>query len=276
MPQPVSGVSGVSGVRETGIQNPEGTPEETFGGPAQPHADITQTIFPYQTVMGQPVHGPYGTAQPVIEDEPTVLNAGISGDLLDNTPRNHAAPWPKGITSGSTRDAQEAAWEAQASLGRHSADFGAKNARLYGDISPSAGNHLVIDYVDAGDSMLDGAIPGQLRGQRGRDRVQGYQKQNQYGFDSAHVHGTYSMPGVPGNHFMLKPGGRPLLIDPPGGNVAAGTGQDSVFAGQQPQSTFSPQGAVLTQPPAAYVQPPQGYVGPPMSPTSQAWGWPEW
>lgn len=275
MAQPVSGLTGLAGLHDSAIQSPEGTPEETFGGPAQPHAETQATIYPWQNIAGQPVHGPYSPAGNV-GDSPEVPNAGTGGTLLDETPNQHAAPWPKGITSGGTRDAVEAAYEAQASYERHGADFGAKNARIYGDIPPPPVTHLVVDYTSAGDSMLDPGIPRQMRGQRGFDRVQGFQVQNTHGFDSAHVREVSAMPGVPGNYFALKPGGRPLLIDPPGGNVLAGTGQDSAFAGQDPAVTFSPQGATLVNSPAQYEQPPEAYVGPPVNPTAQEWGWPEW
>lgn len=273
----MAGLTGLTGLTSTTNDDPEGSAEVTYGGPSEVHAQNHPGIYPWQDLPGDPPHGPYGTQAQLIEGVPGSQPAGAPGPLTNIRPTTHAAPWPKGIGSGDNSCIQEAAEDAWCSAERHTSDQNEVNPRLTGRIAPPNVAQMTFNYNSRGQSGLATDVPPQLKGARGKDMAQGFQKPMDYDFAGAHVSERFPMPGVPGNYLWQRPGARPLIIETPNaGNPAWGTGQDSVFAGQTPQVTYGPTGAVLQNPPNQYQNSPEPTVNPALNPQSAGWGWSEW
>lgn len=243
--------------------DPEATPEERLGEPADPrHGELTGGPYPWEAFPGEP-HGPYGLDNQLIGGADIVLLADPAGQLAqdptaDLQPVTHAAPWPKGIPQGVGPD-ETADWNAQLA-GIHAENFGADRAVLYDPGSdPVQDNWRDFYDVDPGQSVQDPSVPGQVKASAGgwgnTDRVQSFAKQNEYGFDSAHLHRRYAAGSIPGNYMWMRPGSRPMVVDIPGTAVTP-VGPDSPFYGQDPSIPFNTQGAALTVLPAEYQAPP--------------------
>ncbi len=278
------GLTGLSGFSapDAIVAVPESSAADTQGGSADPrHGQATlNTIYPWQTI---PVQGdymtPYGTALQLMGTPPLAHPSGIPGQdpRADLTPDTHAAPWPTlGPADSEVRNLDHAAQVAQQSALLHASDTGAAREITY-NIPEPAGNWGTIDYTTAGQTLLADGMPRQLMGSVGgvgsTDRIQGMATQNGYTFDSAHVHERISQQGVPGNFMWLRPGGRPLVIEPHG-STNNFSGQDSPFTGASTnlqQSTRSVQGAVLQTPASPYVAPPDPMLSAPVDVNQAVW-----
>jgi len=108
-------------------------------------------------------------------------------------------------------------------------------------------------------------IPGQLMsssyGYGTRDRVQSMARQNEFGFDSAHMHRRYATGPIPGNTMWMRPGGRPMRKTL-AGPARPAIGPSSPFAGQNLGFNFNPDGAVLQNVPSEYQPPPNPTLQP--------------
>jgi hypothetical protein len=268
MSQPLTGLTGLTGWVDA---TPEATAEERLGGTADPrHGNIGEvaTPYPWEVFPGES-HGPYGLENDLLGMDicSFVEPAGIlyQDPTADQSPiRSHGAPWPKGVPSSVTPDGTEA-WRDQI-IGIHESNLGGSREMLY---EPSAfavqDNWVEISETEAGQSNQV-PIPGQIMtggvsGWGSRDRVQSNAQQNQYGFDSAHMHRRYAAGSIPGNFMWMEPGSRPMVKSIPG-TAKIPVGVDSPFAGQDIGQSYSAQGSALLVLPTGYVAPPDPALAP--------------
>lgn len=263
MTQPITGLTALASYQSIDEMN-QATPEDRMGGIADPmHADAIPPSFGRGSRIGTPI-GPNGPENQIISDFDSwaLMPAGNEYDdpQFDHTPTRRAGPIPRGVMSG-TIDA----------LSPESiADQLAQSAMLHG-INTNAAAHsqrdldaqndawFTVEQVNPGNSDLQ-AIGNQAKsagfGWGTRDRTQSFAPQNQYGFDSAHMHRRYAQSPIPGNYMYLKPGGRPMVKGLPGPARPA-IGPDSPFTGDNLGQAFSIDGALLQNVPSEYVPPPQ-------------------
>lgn len=175
-----------------------------------------------------------------------------AGTNPDQTPRTHAAPGPGWAGS---YDSPELLQVHENSVAIHSADFGALAGRL---TAPGGWAQPDVDQWQAnepGETAQD-PVTGQLRAWGGRDRVQGYNRSNGYGFDAGHrQRTTLSAPVV---NAYLDPAERPFVIPQASGNF---TPTDAV---QGPNPVGYMRGAenLNSTPQSAYAPPPDPEVAP--------------
>lgn len=248
------------------VTSPDATPEQRSGGAGTlTPPEMAADRYPWQADPTQP-HGPYGTESGLLGvDIATEIDpAGFLAQdpTADLTPLTHAAPWPKGVPQ--SNDPTEVTARAQEMADIHSANLGGSRAMLYDPTAEPVNDEWVgVDHVSAGQSQ-QADIPDQLKGSTGgfgsTDRVQSFARQNQYGFDSAHVQHRYANGKIPGNFLWQRPGGRPLQVNVSGQNMP--TGVSSPFAGQDTSRSFDTQGAALAVIPAEYEAPPDPALAP--------------
>lgn len=254
--------------------DPELSPEEQQGGPADPRHGLPllglPPNYPWQVLAGVAPHGPYGQeAQMIGTTEGWIPPAGI-GDQdprFDATPVTHAAPWPKGVEQSVDPDAVARQLEQSAAI--HSSNTGA-SLRMT-QRTPALQDQWTDFYtVDAGTTLQDPNINDQIksaapRGYGSTDRVSSFARQNSYGFDAAHLHRRYATGSIPGNYMWMEPGGRPM-IKTQAGPARPAVGEDSPFTGQDLGASYGPQGAVLYDVAAEYTAPPEPYLAPSYAP----------
>jgi len=188
---------------------------------------------------------------------------GLPGTVNpDETPRTHAAPGPGWAGS---YDSPELWQVHENSVAIHSQDFGALEGRI---TSPGGINQPELDQWEAnepGENVLE-PVTGQLQFMGGRDRTQGYNKSNRYGFDAGHRRRTtFQAPVI---NTFLDPSERPFVIPQASGNFAptdAVQGPDPVgyMRGAEnvnatPQSSYSPVPDPELAPPAPLAGAPAG------------------
>lgn len=263
------------------IADPGAPPEIVHGGPADAaHGTLLWADpFPYPWLYQAGVATPDATvAGDLLGRTPPAMPAGTDPSLYASATEtgSHAAPWPAfGTADSAVNDIDAAGDRAAANALLHSLDTGDPYAFEYAcypaDVMPW---ELSPDYVSPGQSILSPDIPDQLRGQMGRDRLQGLAPINRYGFDSAHVtrHGPVPTGDVPGNFLWLDGSQRPLRTQI-AGRITYPTGTGSYFEGQDP-GAGSVDGAVLTGLPTSYQTPPEPPVaGPGQYDAAPVWGW---
>lgn len=260
MPQGITGIVGWVNA------DPEATAEERSGGPADPrHGNIGQqaTPYPWETFPGEP-HGPYGLENQFLGSDVTdfIDPAGMlwQDPTADETPITHAAPWPKGVPQSVQPD--EVAARRQESADIHASNLGGSRELLYlPTLNPQQDVWQELVETDPGitfpamQSLPDQLLSGGSGGWGSRDRVQSNARQNQHGYDSAHMHRRYAVGSIPGNYPWMAPGARPLVKSIPG-TAGFPVGIDSPFQGQNMGQSYDSQGAALTVLPAAYEAPP--------------------
>jgi hypothetical protein len=261
--------------------SPELTAEQQQGGPADPRhgADLwaDPVRYPWEVLAGVHQHGPYGTQAQMIGsiDQGSPAGTGAQDPTFDATPRTHAAPWPKGVYQSVQPD--DVARRRMESASIHASTTGASR-RMHTTTAAQQDTWTDFLTVDAGSSLQDPGVPGQLKAAAGgfgtTDRVGSFARQNGYGFDSAHFHRRYATGSVPGNYMWMRPAGRPLVKSQPGPARPA-VGEDSPFTGQDLGVSFGVQGAVLQGSAVEYTAPPEPYVaaayGPSPEPASVSW-----
>lgn len=259
----IGGIRGIGGYSNKPViyNNPEATPEQRLGGPYDPrHAQPGETAspYPYEAFPGEQ-HGPYGLDNQMLGFDICSYTAPAGVMAQDPTgdaqPITRAAPWPKGVPQSNTPD-EVAARLSEVQAIRSGGNFGAARAHMIEPtLNAEQDNWIEYADVDAGQS-LQVPVPDQLKSQGGTDRVQSFARQNEYGFDSAHLHRRVAAGSIPGNYMWLEPGSRPQVIDPVGtANVPVGA--DSPFTGQNPRQNYSTEGAVLYDLPVAYQPGPE-------------------
>ena len=258
-PAPISGLTGLYD------PTPQATPEEIWGGPADPsHGGglDPSSGFIYEQFYSGP-HGPYGPDNAVLGEDPSVYTER-AGQLFqdprgDQQPQTHAANWPKGLSQAQDPGPEDNTKRLRESFLIHSQDQGM--SRQFDSLPPQNDTWQDVDYTDPGSPTLQSnSVPKQVGSVVGAfgssDRNQSLAKQNEYGFDSAHVHRRYATGSIPGNYMMLEPGSRPLRHDRLGSVPNIPTGDDSPFTGQDTTTSYNTQGAVLQVLPTEYPEPP--------------------
>lgn len=277
----------------TGLQGLTGLAPAT----GQPDYYTEGWVDPYEQIKGpDPVHGQYTVGSPPAFPWLMIQEQGYGVPPLPDMPigriphaslpvesdpdlyasptetHSHTAPWPTfGVDDFSPHDASHQAWRIEANAALHSADTGQAAAfTMRGDLTtPWLRDDM--DYVSAGETNLQ-PVPDQLRGNLGRDRVQGYAPVNVDGFDSAHVHVPGAETDVAGNYLWLTPTSRPVVVRPTGYRDWP-VGPDSPFEGQVPGSggLGDPTAAVITDPPPSYSPPPEPAVAAPLTGDDTVW-----
>lgn len=267
MVQPLGGLVGFVN------SDPEATASQRHGGTADPaHNSLGEVADPYPwEVFPGETHGPYGPENEYIGMEDvnhyiTPADEVYDDPTMDQTPvRGHAAPWPKGVPQSPDPDSQQA-WRDQ-SDDIHASNMGGSREMLYEPtLSPVQDEWNLIDETDPGLLFPQmEPIPGQIMtggsgGFGSRDRVQSMARQNEYGFDSAHIRRRYASGSIPGNYMWLEPGARPL-VKSIAGRATIPVGDSSPFAGQDPGESYDSQGSTLLVLPAEYQAPPDPSLG---------------
>lgn len=265
----LTGLTGVAGYQQQINTDAQATPEERYGGTADPrHANKGEQATPYpwesKSTQAASMHGPYGPENQLLDDmwffwEP----AGHPSENpdMDNTPSRRAAPWPKGINSGAvpSGNPDDIANQLVQSAAIHAVNMGASRKMTHTSLDPRNDTWQDFEENDPGHSDLrpldkQALSSGFMWGTR--DRTQSMARQNEFDFDTAHKHRRWADSGIPGNTMWLRPGGRPLMKSLPGPARPA-IGPDSPFAGQDLGAAFDPTGSVLQNVPTEYVPPPQ-------------------
>lgn len=264
----LTGLTGLAGYQVRIDTDSQATPEERSGGTADPRHGMRGEQAPPYLWNSQMVqaggHGPYGADNQLLGDADWVWEP--SGDesedpYFDHTPATRAAPFPRGILSGpipgETPDA--VAEQRMKSAAIHGVDCGASKVMQHTLQDPQQDRWEGFYEVNPGHSD-DVAPPRLFRGFGfmfgTRDRTQSFARQNEYGFDSAHMMRRYATGEIPGNNMWMRPGGRVLMKSMPGPARPA-IGPDSPFEGDDLGRPFAVGGAVLLQSPTEYVAPPQ-------------------
>lgn len=261
-PQSISGIEGFV------IEDPEATPYDIHGGPANPaHAKFGEVAEPYPWQMTQ-FGGAYDFIDPVdgmVASYEEVLPAGsIDQDPLgDRTPYTHAAPWPKNPMGDGSVSPENIARQLQQNRSIHASNLGASYAHLYTNAVAHNDTWEEVWSVSPGTSSLENPnVPHQVSmavgGYGSRNRGTTPSPQNAYGFDSAHFHRRFATGSIPGNQMWMKPGGRPLVKSISRiGLRNWPTGANTPFYGDDPTASFDTYGAILVDIPNEYVSPPQ-------------------
>jgi hypothetical protein len=269
------GLSSLQGLTGFVIEQPEASPEDRSGNPADPrHANVGEKAQPYsweslQTPGASTVPPETGLVDEDYEGtyEYWTLTASQVADLPagDTEPWTHAGPWPSDpIGDGSVQPDQIVRQITTNHILRGQKVGPANRAMLRPWANPQQDRWDEIWQVDpnnsdvpeASNQMKASLAPG---GRGSTDRTQSFAKQNSYGFDSRHMHRRYATGSIPGNNLWMRPASRPLVKSIPG-PAKLPIGPTSQFAGQDPGLAFGIQGAILADLPTAYVAPPTPQV----------------
>jgi hypothetical protein len=206
---------------------------------------------------------PAGTLQQDPTGDLTPASAGKVGS-------SHATPWPKGVPMDVQPDS--AAARRIESAGIHASDTGADRKLSYDTgLDARQDNWLEYASVDPG-ATLQVPLARATRAQVGtavagfgsNDRAQSLREQNQYGYDSAHLHRRVAESSIPGNYMYLEPGDRPLHKSTAGYPNRFPTGPYSPFTGDDTGASFGQYGAVLDDLPGEYQAPPEPALSAPL------------
>lgn len=271
--QGLTGLNGIAGLQVQYDADSQATPEERMGGTVDPkHSEWGETAKPYPSqsnlVMGGELHGPYGPENQMLGDFDNwfLTPAGEMGDdpSFDRTPARRAAPYPKGVASGPSPGVgpDDMANQLRQSMVIHATNTGAGLKALTGfeaqqdewvELLETNPGHTDLRPLDR-QALSSGFMWGT------RDRTQSMARQNEYGYDSAHMHRRYAVGAIPGNTMWMRPGGRPLAKSLPGPARPA-IGQGSPFAGDDLGAAYGINGAILQNVPTEYTPPPQPNLG---------------
>lgn len=269
----LTGLTGIAGYQVQINEDAQATPEERYGGIADPrHAVVGEQAKPYawesKATQAASMHGPYGPENQLLGDEWMFLEPAGTMDqdpAFDRTPSRRAAPYPKGVASGPVPDAgpDAIANQLQQSYGIHGTRSNAGVRSLTGfaamqdqwaELSETNPGHSDLQPLPR-QAMSSGFMWGT------RDRTQSMARQNEFGFDSAHMHRRYATGPIPGNTMWLRPGGRPLAKTL-AGPARPPIGVDSPFAGDDLGRAFDINGAYLQNVPMEYAAPIQPNLAP--------------
>lgn len=271
MTRPITGLSGLAGYDVLIDEDSQATPEERLGGVADPrHAEFSpEEQIRRGSRIGEP-RGPYGPDNQMLGDEVWFFQDGghpSEDPNYDYTPATRAAPWPKGIASGPIGrvDPDVIGPRRELSNELHGVDTNADRKRTR-DLDAQNDTWETIDQLNPGHTE-QAELPKQMKsagfGWGTTDRVQSMERQNEYGFDSAHQHRRWATGSIPGNTMWMRPGGRPLVKNLPG-PAKLPVGTDSPFAGDDTGANFGIGGAILQSVPSEYVAPPQPQLAAPI------------
>lgn len=277
----MAGLTGLQGLTWAAqawqVTSPEATAEERQGGTADPaHAQplwANPYRYPWESRVFQGPQYPEPPDQGLPGSTAGLIAAAGSlatDPAADLTPyATHAAPWPKGVETSVDPDA--VARQLGQSAAIHASNTGAGRRPL----TAAAGwarqdDWVLIDTLREGDTLQDKDISAQLRsaapgaGYGSRDRVASLARQNEHGFDQAHMRRRYAdnhRRSIPGNSLWMAPGQRPMVKSIPG-PARPPVGVDSFFTGQNTAAYYGPDQAILVTPAASYTAPPEPALGP--------------
>lgn len=270
---PLTGLTGLSYRQVTYEADPQATPEERYGGPADPRHGTGAIVHQYPSLSMQTPggsHGPYGPENQLLGDPEWVWEMG--GDpsqdpYIDRTPSTRAGPFPKGILSGAIpgENPTDVGYQREQSMAVHAVRTNAGMASLTSPQGYASNDEWhMLDQTNPGHSDLiplpkQALSSGFMFGTR--DRVQSMARQNEFGFDSAHQWRRWARSPIPGNFMWMRPGGRPLTKTL-AGPARPAIGSESPFAGQDVGAAFGINGAVLQNVPTEYAPPPQPNLAP--------------
>lgn len=268
MPKPLTGLS-------TGYidPQPQAPPEQVHGGFVDPgHSGEGKQPEPYSwqvPAWGTDPMGTSGTDWSLVgETHLDGLPPGDgSGDLEhDYTPYTHAAPWPKNPAGDGSVGPDNTARQLIQSAVIHGVKTNASGRMTYAQgMDPQQDQWVEYASATPGTSMQPAGVPQSVGttvgGFGSRDVVNSHAPQNQYGFNTAHLHRRVATGSIPGNYQWMRPGSRPLIRTLPGANRLP-VGQVSPFTGQDIGTSFSPAQAVLTATPPDYTPVPQPTTAP--------------
>ena len=268
MVRPLAGLSGIAGYDVLIDEDSQATPEERMGGVADSrHSQYSpEDQIRRGSRIGAP-RGPYGPDNQMLGDEVWFFQDGGHPEedpTYDYTPIRHAGPWPKGILSGAVGAVGPEVSGPRRELSNqlHGMDTNADKARTR-DLDALNDDWETIDQLNPGHTEQT-ALPKQMMssgfGWGTTDRAQSMERQNEFGFDSAHQHRRWATGAIPGNTMWLRPGGRPLVKNLPG-PARLPIGTDSPFTGDDTGANFGIGGAILQNVPSEYVPPPQPNLG---------------
>lgn len=281
----VPGVNGIVGFTQ---DTSELTPEEMHGGPANPaHGSWGEVAEPYSwesQLMNYGGPTAYSNADYVTESGNNVsLPAGnlVQGPQADLGPSaaivggSHAAVRTRTLSGPLPSQYDAISDQLPQSRDMHASNLGSsrQNQLSQQGLSVQQDNWTEDWAVEPGTSNLSTGIPSQLKGSTGgfgtRDREQSFARQNEYGFDSPHLHRRSAQNHIPGNYMYLKPGSRPL-VKSNAGPARPAVGENSPFAGDDTMATFGIQGAVLRVLPSTYQPVPVPDLAPPVQAPSDS------
>lgn len=279
----VAGVAGVAGVSPAWTsQAPAADAATMHGGPANPaHGEAfwpDPYRYPWTYQPGIPTSGAASVPAGLPADGvPPVLGAGTDPYAYANPTAtgSHNAPWPRfGTADLAVSDRDEAARRQLQNTADRGLDTGdPERFQTAPDATSKMPWGFEADFVTIGQTILQ-PVPDQMRGQAGRDRIQGTPPLNEYGFDSAHITRPRAGGHVPGGFLWLRGAQRPMTVRPAGRQTyPVGTG--SYFEGQNP-GAGSVDGAVLSGLPAAYTPPPLPPTGNALDTSSAPPVWSSW
>jgi hypothetical protein len=264
-------LTGIAGYQVLVDSDSQASPEDRSGNAANPlHAQPQPEISTGRgSRIGVPV-GPIGPENQLLGDFDNwvITPAGNEYDdpYFDHTPTRRAGPHPTGVLSGpiDANSPSAIADQLQQSAILHGIKTNAGAQSLYSLGDANNDSWQTVEQVNAGDTLTE-PISDQAKsagfGWGTRDRVQSFARQNEYGFDSAHLHRRYADGQIPGNYMYLQPGGRPLVKSLAGPSRPA-IGVDSPFTGDDLGTNFSIDGAILQNVPSEYTPPSQPTLGP--------------
>lgn len=270
----LTGLTGLAGyqVLNESVDESQATPEERMGGAADPrHSESADKPYPYMSTPGQTgSHGPYGPENQLLSDEGWFFESAghwSQDPYMDQTPTRRAGPFPKGIASGPVPGDHPDAIANQ--LVQSAAIHGIKTNAGFRPLHTRLGdaqndNWTSFDQLNPGHTELQ-QLPRQALSSGfmwgTRDRTQSMARQNEHGFDSAHMFRRWAVGAIPGNFLWMRPGGRPLAKTLPG-PARPPVGVDSPFHGDDLGASFGIDGAVLQNVPTEYAPPPAVNLAP--------------
>jgi len=265
--QQLTGLTGLAGYQVMIDEDSQASPEERMGESANPkHGEGTTTHpYPYMSNQGQTgAHGPYGPENQLLGDEQWFIEpAGHWSEdpYMDQTPSRRAGPWPKGIASGPvpSEGPDDIANQLRQSYAIHQIDTRAGMKSLHSQLGDATNDTWEsFELNSPGHSELT-RLPKQAMSSGfmwgTRDRTQSMARQNEHGFDTAHMWRRWATGAIPGNTMWMRPGGRPLAKSLAGPSRPA-VGVDSPFHGDDLGQSFGIDGAMLQNIPTEYAPPP--------------------
>lgn len=274
----MSDLPGITGITGFVDSNPEATPEQMHGGPADPrHGNWGEVAEPYswesQLTGFTGPHGPYDNAYSTDDNVPIFSAGNISQDprgdfnpSVGQVGGSHAAPITRPLSGPLPSDYEAITRQTIDSADQHASNLGASSKMQLSrpGLSVQQDDWSEDWAVTPGASLQATDVPPQLKGGvmfGTRSREQSFARQNEYGFDSPHLHRRAANGPIPGNYMWMQPGSRPLHKSIPGTSRPA-VGADSPFYQDDPMQTFGTVGAVLYNTPGEYVAPPEPNLAP--------------
>lgn len=279
MPVPIQpgSFSGIEPVRGFNRPEPEATPEQIHGGPADPfHNQFGEASQPYswqsQLTNYSGHTGPYGPESELLDDG-TLYEGAPAGQLGhdpygDLTPgRGHAAPMPVRLSGPlpSQHDSINNGLVQSAEI--HATNLGASRKRTMDQLGDAQQDHWSEIWDVSNEPEKYPANPRwngfTAFGFGTNDRPSNpMRKMNAFGYEDGHHHRRFATGSIPGNYMWMRPGSRPM-IKTVAGPARPANGQDSPFEGDDLTASFGIQGAVLVEVPAEYQPPPSPQLGAP-------------